>query len=216
MFRAARIVGSLLGSAADQLNPARGNDRNEDRSTDQDENRNGNHLSDGRFGRNAALDQPRRCRCLHHDVLAHPTSVFGRPDHQNPELGRNDVEPFGAVFANHMQRPTAAWAAVILDIDHRLDPRQATWQRATIGLALGGSRLPLGRRCGFLAGLIAGRGLLDLFKAQQQSVFGERLSPPAEPMTLHLFDDPGEPLGASALGQQVMAECAKSIQRLSI
>jgi hypothetical protein len=54
---------------------------------------------------------------------------------------------------------------VILDVDHYLDPWQVARQGAAIGPALGGSRLPLGRRCGLLVGFIAGRGLLDLFKA---------------------------------------------------
>jgi hypothetical protein len=148
------------------------------------------------------LDQPRRCRRLHHDVLAGSTGVFGSPDHQNPELGWHDVEPFGAILADHMQRSAAAGAAVILNIDHHLDPRQVAWQRATIGLALGGARLSLSRRCSLLIGFIAGREVLDLFKAQPQPILGERLGPSAEPMTLHLLDDLGEPLGASALRQQ--------------
>jgi hypothetical protein len=160
------------------------------------------HLSDGRLGRKAAFDQPRRCRRLNHDVLTRPTGVFGPPDHQNPELGRHDVETLGAIFADYMQRPTAARAAVIFDVDDHLDPRQVDRQRTTIGPTLGGARLTLSRRFGLLIGFIVSRGLLDLFKAKQQLILGKRLGPSAEPMTLHLLDDLCEPLGASALRQQ--------------
>jgi hypothetical protein len=55
---------------------------------------------------------------------------------------------------------------------------------------------------GLLVGFVAGRGLLDFFEAQQQLILRKRLGPSAEPMTLHLLDDLGEPFGARALRQQ--------------
>jgi hypothetical protein len=90
---------------------------------------------------------------------------------------------------------------MIFNVDHHLDPRQVDRQRTTVGPTLGGARLSLSR-IGLLIGFIVGRGLLDLFKAKQQLILGKRLGPSTEPMALHLLDDLGEPLGASALGQQ--------------
>ena len=61
------------------------------------------HLGDRRLGRQAAFDQPRRRRRLHHDVFAGPAGVFGSAHHQHPELGRHDVEPLGDILADPMQ-----------------------------------------------------------------------------------------------------------------
>ena len=58
---------------------------------------------------------------LHHHVLARPTGVFGPADDQNPELGRDDVEPFGPVFADDMQHATTARTAPVLDVDQHLE-----------------------------------------------------------------------------------------------
>ena len=53
-----------------------------------------------------------------------------------------------------------------------------------------------------LCGLAARRGLLDLFQAEQQLIFRQRLGPSAEAMALQLLDDLSQPLGARTLRQQ--------------
>jgi hypothetical protein len=169
------------------------------------------HLSDGRLGRDAALDQSRRCRRLNYGVLTRPAGVFGSPDHQNPELGWHDVETLGAILADDVQQPTAAGAALIFNIDYHLDTRQVARQRASVRAALRGLRLSLGRGPGLIVSFLAGCGLLDLFEAQQQLILGKRFGPAAEPMTLHLLDDLCEPLGAGTLRQQHRFQCAEII-----
>jgi hypothetical protein len=73
---------------------------------------------------------------------------------------------------------------VIFDVGDHLDPRQVARQGATIGLALGGARFPLGRRLDLLVGFLGGRGLLGVLKAQQQLILGKRLGPSTQPVTL--------------------------------
>ena len=63
------------------------------------------HLGDGRLGRQATLDQPRRRRRLHHEVFAGAAGVFG-PAH------------------DQMQRTRAAGADLARDVDQRFDARQ--------------------------------------------------------------------------------------------
>ena len=82
------------------------------------------HVGDGRLGRQAALDQPRRRRRLDDDVLAGAAGVFGPAHHQHPELRGNDVELFAHVLADPVQRAPAARAGLVLDVDDRLDARQ--------------------------------------------------------------------------------------------
>ncbi len=82
------------------------------------------HMGDRRLGRQAALDQPRRGRRLHDDVLAGAAGVFGTAHHQHAELRRHDVEPLGDVLADPVQHALAAGAGLVLDIDDGLDARQ--------------------------------------------------------------------------------------------
>src|SRR5262249_34501474 len=81
-------------------------------------------MSDQRLRRQATLDQPRRRRCLKYHFLTLAAGIFGPAHHQRSELGRDYVEPFGNVFADPMQGTGAAWAALVLDVDDLLDPRQ--------------------------------------------------------------------------------------------
>ena len=127
------------------------------------------HLGDRRLGRQAALDQPRRRRRLHHHVLASPAGVFGPAHDQHPELRRHDVEPLADVLADPMQRVAAARAGVVVDIDHHLDARQMCRQRSAVHAALGGAACALGRIGRVGLGLAACRDLLDLFEPEQQS-----------------------------------------------
>ena len=61
------------------------------------------HLGDRRLGRQPAFDQTRRCRRLHHHILASPAGVFGPAYDQHAELCRHDVEPLGDILADPMQ-----------------------------------------------------------------------------------------------------------------
>ena len=148
------------------------------------------------------------CRRLNHDVLTLPAGVFGSPDHQNPELGGDDVETLSAIFADDVQQPTAARAVLIFNIDYHLDTRQVARQRASVRAALRGLRLSLGRGLGLIVSFLAGCRLFDLFEAQQQLILWKRLGPAAELMTLQLLDDLGEPLGAGTLREQHRFQCA--------
>ena len=97
----------------------------------------GDHdVGDRRLGRQAALDQARRRRRLDHHVLAGAAGVLGPAHHQHPELGRDDVQPFGDVLADQVQRARAARAGLVLDVDDALDPRQMRRQRAAVGAPL--------------------------------------------------------------------------------
>jgi len=82
------------------------------------------HMRHRRFGRDATLDEARRCRRLHYDLLAGATGIF-RPAHDDhAELSRHDVETLGNVLAHDVQHSLAARACLIRDVDDLLDPRQ--------------------------------------------------------------------------------------------
>lgn len=146
-------------------------------------------MGDGRFRRQAALDQPRRGGCLHDGFFAGPARIFGTARDQHPELGRHDVEPFAHVLADPMEGARTARASFILDIDYDLDPRQVRRQRPAVGPARRCLSRSGGRRCHVGCGLF----LLDLFEGKKHLVFGQRLGAPSEPVALHLFDDLNEP-----------------------
>ena len=159
------------------------------------------HMGDGGLGGDAALDQPGWRRGLDHHVLAGSAGVLRPAHHQNPKLGRHDVQPLGAVLADQVQSARAAGAGLVLNIDQRLNPGQVIRQRTagrptpgcrggeTFGIAL----LDLG---GFVR-----LNLLDVFQPQLQLVLRQSLRPAAEPMALHLLEDLGQPIGPRPLGQ---------------
>jgi hypothetical protein len=82
------------------------------------------HLRYARLGRQSALDQSRRRCCLHHHALACPAGIFGPAHDEHAQLRRHDVEPLAHVLTDAMQRLAAARTGMVIDIDHRLDPRQ--------------------------------------------------------------------------------------------
>jgi hypothetical protein len=85
------------------------------------------------------------------------------PPPRSPQLRRHDVELFGADLADRGQRPAAARAIAVLDVDHHLVARQVRRQGAVIASRRLGARLArqAGRRCRlFLCGLVGGDGLL--------------------------------------------------------
>ena len=91
-----------------------------------------------------------------------------------------------------MQRAAATrTGVVVVDVDHHLDAAAgARGKRSTIHPTLGGSIGPLRRIGRVNLGIAARLDLLDLFKAEQQLIFRQRLGPAAEAMALQFLDDP--------------------------
>jgi hypothetical protein len=93
------------------------------------------HLSDERLGGDAAFDDARRRRSLDHRALAGPAAIAWPTRDQHAEGGRHDVEPFGDILADLVERAAAAGAGLVIDIDDLLDPFEVCGQRAAVGLA---------------------------------------------------------------------------------
>lgn len=81
------------------------------------------NLGDGRFSRNAALDQPRWRWSLDDDFFTGTAGIFGTARHQNAELGGYDVELLADILADPMQTMTAAGTVMALDVDDHIDAR---------------------------------------------------------------------------------------------
>jgi len=128
--------------------------------------------------RSPSVGMPPSIRRLGAGACTTPSSqarqaLFGSPDHQNPELGGDDVEPLGAILADDVQQTTAAGAVLILNVDHHLDARQVAWQRATVRAALRCLRLLLSRSS--LAAVCSTSS-----RPNQQLILGKRFGPAAE------------------------------------
>jgi hypothetical protein len=101
-----------------------------------------------------------------------------------------------------VQLASAGGAGPAVDIDDDLDPWQLRRQRAAIGASLLSPRGSLGRSRPICCRRIAHRHLLDVFKAEQHLIFGQRLGPAAKMVPLHFFDDLAKPLTLALLGQK--------------
>ena len=159
-------------------------------------------LRDRRLGRDAALDQPVRRRSLDDNALAGPAAIARSPCNENTELGGYNVEPFGDIFADDMEPMPAARTGLVLNVDDGLDPRQVSRQRATVRPAL---CRPFGLSFwigAFSLGLFDGNALFDVFETEKKLIFGQRLGPATEAMTLQFLDDLLEPLGPHTFGDQ--------------
>jgi hypothetical protein len=155
------------------------------------------HVREQGFRRHPARDRPFRSGCLHHGLFTGPAGVAGSADHLHPQLRRHEVEHLARVFADRVQRPAAAGAALVLDVDQHLDPRQVRRQAAQV--ASTGPRRPrsiatprsgllrrLGGRCRLLEVLQAELRLVgvELFRAAAKL---PTLQPPdQEPQLLDL------------------------------
>ena len=146
-------------------------------------------MGDRRLGRQAALDQPRRRRRLHHRrprrrgrrIWAGASPAPGTAPERCPAARRRPRRSCAA-------RPCSRG---------RLCPRCRRWSRcaadgpaARRDCAGAGARASArsaerlsSRRRG------AGLGLLDILQRQQHLIFGQRLGAAAEAMALHLLDD---------------------------
>ena len=150
-------------------------------------------MRDHCLGRQSALDQPLRCRRLHHCAGARPARIFGPPRHQHPVLRRDDVEPLRLLLADHMHRPLAARARRVFGRNHDFDARQMRGQRWTLPLP---RRPGLGRRGGMLGKLGLGpcHRLLDLFQRELQLVGIEPLRAAPEAGALELTKQVAQPI----------------------
>jgi hypothetical protein len=141
-----------------------------------------------RLGRQAAVDQARRRRRLHHGALASPAAIARPADYPHLKVCRHHVELFGHVLADHVQRAATARAGLLLRLDHHLLARQVLRQAATVA-----ARRPTRRGRCRRAGLIRGRHrrlqrLLDVFQAKLQLVRVEAFGAPAVQRALELLD----------------------------
>jgi hypothetical protein len=134
-------------------------------------------MRDQRLGRNAAFDQARWRRLLHHDARAGSAGEFWTFGHDHPKLHRDHVEPFRGVFADHGHLSPAAGARGVLGRQRHLDPRQMSRQRAAVRappgrIALTQLGVPLLR-----LGVLFGDRLLEGFEAQLQLFFRQTFGP---------------------------------------
>ena len=90
------------------------------------------HVREQGLGRHPAGDRPLRRGRLHHRLLAGPAAVAGAADHPHPQHGGDDVEHLARVLADDVHGPAAARAALVLDVDQDLDPRQVRRQGAQV------------------------------------------------------------------------------------
>ena len=82
------------------------------------------HGGDGALGRQAALDQLRRCQGLGDALLADPAGIFRANRDQHPKLRRHDVQTFAPVLADLHHLPAAAGTERALRLDHLFDALQ--------------------------------------------------------------------------------------------
>ncbi len=129
-------------------------------------------------------------------------AYFGRRVTSTRELRRHDVQPLALVLADPVQLALAAGAGLVIDVDDDLDPWQMRRQRAAIGASLLGPRGSFGRNRLICYRRIARRRLLDVFKAEQHLIFGQRLGPAAKTVPLQFPDDLAQPLTLALLGEQ--------------
>ena len=179
----------------------------------------GQHIGDHRLGRQPALDQPLRCRCLNHAIGAGPAGIFGTMRDDHAELRRDDVEPLRGLLADHMHRCAAARAIGIFRRNRHVDVRQMGRKRAAIGTALICALACDRRVLLVLSRLVGGNGLLDVLDRQQQLIRIELFRAAAELRTLQLAQEVAQPINLRqrlvALGDGSIALRARhSHQRL--
>ena len=138
------------------------------------------HMGDHCLGRDAALDQPRRRRCLHDGAGAGPAGELRTLGYDHPKLRRDHVQPLRGVLADYRHARPAARARRVNGCQRYLDPRQVGGQCTTARAARGGIvQAPLGIPL-LRLGICFGDCLLDRFEAQLQLFLRQTLRPGAE------------------------------------
>lgn len=167
------------------------------------------HLRDQCFGGDPAFYDPGRRGSLHHCVLARAAAIARAPGHQHAEGGGHDIEAFGNILADLVQRTAAAGTGLVLDIDDLLDPLEMSGQRSAVGLA---RAFALGLwRCFITRGLRAAQRRLDILQRQFELIGIQLLGLAAKPVPLEGLDDRLQPLDPSiglALGIAEIGQCA--------
>ena len=134
-------------------------------------------VGDQCLGRHAAIDRPVGRRGDHDGLLASPADIARPPGHPNPQLRRHDVELPGGDLADWHERPAAARAIAVLDVDHHLVARQVRRQGAVVA----GRRLRAGLACGasdcVLPSLVGRDGLLEVLEPELELVRAQLLRP---------------------------------------
>jgi hypothetical protein len=148
------------------------------------------HVREERLGRHPAGGRPPRGGGLHHRPLAGPAGVAGSADHLHAQLGRDEVEHLARVLADHVQRPAAAGAALVLEVDQHLHPWQVRRQGAQVAPARSWRPrcIAVPRSHLLLCRLSRGDGLLEVLQAELELVGVELLRAPTELPALQLPD----------------------------
>lgn len=88
------------------------------------------NMGDGRLGRQATHDQMAGCWGLGHPVGAGPASILRAHGDDHAQLGRHDVQPLAAVFADLVHDTAATGAGQAGWFDDLFDARQRGGQVA--------------------------------------------------------------------------------------
>lgn len=96
-------------------------------------------LRDRRLGKNAALDDPRRSRCLDDRALARAVALSPTATDQNAEGDGHHVETLCNILADLMKGAVTIGVPLVLDNNDLLDPPEMGRQQATFDLSRGRS-----------------------------------------------------------------------------
>ena len=121
------------------------------------------------LGRHTAFDQMGWSPGLGHTIRAGSAGIFGTTGDDDPELGRDHIEPLRYILADTMQS-SATGADQTVWLDHFLDPWQMFWQGPAIGrtafLACG---LCWGEIC-LIGGMNHSNGCLQILKSHLELI----------------------------------------------
>jgi hypothetical protein len=148
-------------------------------------------MRDQCLGRQAALDDARRCRRLHGSRLAGATAIARTTRYQDAEARGHHVEPLGNILANDVQRAAAARTGRALDPDHLLHALEMSGKPTAVDVAAPGLAI---RQGGLELGSDAGQSRLGVLEREAQLIFGQLLRAHAEAVSLEGDDDAAQPL----------------------
>ena len=135
-------------------------------------------MGERRFCRQATHDQMAGCGGLGHPVGAGPAGILRAHGDNHAQLGRHDVEPFRAVFADLVHKAAAARADQAGGFDDLFNAGQRGRQVAD-GAPRRGPGRPVARSggTGFLFRLDLGQGDGQVFKGQLPLVLRQLFRP---------------------------------------